>query len=161
MTLTDYTELAGDLQRVLGEKYRLDDQILNVPGFSMACRIDEHYFLALEPLLLKNLGTWSAVLPSRVLKALIKTGNILTCPPDREHMVALRTTWEGLGRFVRIKACFVQGEFFDRALKVFGGRAKPLPLSSLQVHSDDRAGVEEFFKGKTPPASWLYTDRPG
>ena len=161
MTLTDYTDLVADLQRVVGEKFRQDRDILNVPGVSMACRIDEHYFLALESMLLKNLGMWAAVLPSRVLEALIKTGNMLTCPPDRGHSLDLRTTWEGLGRFARIKACFVQADFFDRALKIYAGQIRPLPLGNLYVHADDRPEVEKFFKGKTPPASWLYQEQPG
>jgi len=161
MTLTDYTDLVADLQRVVGEQFRQESDILNVPGVSMACRIDEHYFLALESMLLKKLGMWAAVLPSRVLEALIKTGNMLTCPPDRVHSLELRTTWEGLGRFARINACFVQADFFDRALKIYASQSRPLALGNLYVHADDRPRVEKFFKGKTPPASWLYQGEPG
>ncbi len=161
MAMVDYSDLVLNLQRRIGEHFSHNPDILNIPGRSMACRVDEHYYLALEPMLVKKLSQWGAIIPSRVVEALLKTGNLISHPSDREHVIQLRATWEGLGKFVRIQACFVLAEFMDRGLKIYAGQIRPLPLSPLYVHSQDRSLVEEFFGNKTPPASWIYVSEPG
>lgn len=92
--------------------------------------------------------------PDQVKETLIKTGNIITRPPDRDPLIPLTVSWGGRG--VSIKAAFVDADFIDRAVKTYGGLSSSLNVSDLKIDAEDKARVDAFFAEKTPPQKLAY-----
>jgi hypothetical protein len=149
--MQQWEEILRDLQSGLGRVFLEDNQILNTPGKSIACKLDPHYYLAPISFFLRRLGYMSAKPPNKVRAALISTGNLITRSRSQEHSITLAVTWPGLSKPMPIQACFVLAEFIDRALRIYAHTPDPLPVGELQIISGDREKVEKFFTGKTPP----------
>ena len=148
--MLDYAEIVDQVQRGLGKRYAQNPDILNVPGVSIACKIDPYYYLAAYRGSLLQLATWCLVLPDKLESALIRTASLVTRASDRCPSIILDTVWgEGRSR-ARIKGCFLDAEFVDRALMLYGGRTDPLPLSGLALSGRYREKVVRFLEGKTP-----------
>lgn len=154
MTLTDYTEAVERLQKALGKGFADQPWVLNLPGKSVACKIDQYYYLAVMPAFIETLGRLGGMFPDQVQEALVKTGNLITKAPNRDPLVPLTVSWGGRG--VTIKGAFVDADFIDRAVKTYGGMTSVLNVSDLKISEADRERVEEFFEGKTPPQKLAY-----
>lgn len=154
MPLKDYTEIVGSLQRALGKSFADEPWILNMPGKSVACKIDQYYYLAVMPAFVEQLARFGGMLPETVTEALVKTGNFITKAPERDPNVPLTVSWGGSP--VTIKAAFVDADFIDRAVKTYGGLGTILNVSELKISQSDRERVEEFFTDKTPPQNLAY-----
>lgn len=154
MPLKDFTEAGGRLQRALGKGFAEEPWLLNIPGKSIACKIDQYYYLAVMPAFTEQLGRLGGMFPDQVTEALVKTGNFITKGPDRDPLVPLTVSWGGKG--VRLNAAFVDADFIDRAVKTYGGMASVLNVSDLKISSEDKEGVEDLFEGKTPPQKLAY-----
>ncbi len=154
MPLPDYQELVFRLQRGLALTWSQFPDVLNLPGRSVACKIDAHYYLAPQPLFDQSLARWAALRPETVAQVLVKTGNVITSPPEREHVVEVSVWLEG--RVRPMAASFVDAEFVDRALKVYAGQPSGLSLSDLRLAQESAAVVEKLFANKTPPGKLAW-----
>ena len=154
MPLKDYSEIIERLQQVLGKGFANEPWLLNLPGKSSACKIDQYYYLAVMPGFLETLGRLGGMFPDQVREALVKTGNLITKGPDRDPLVPLTVSWGGRG--VTVKGAFVDADFIDRAVKTYGGLSSVLSVSDLKISETDKERVEELFEGKTPPQSLAY-----
>jgi len=152
--LKDYTEIVERLQQTLGNGFAQEPWTLNLPGKSIACKIDQHYYLAVMPAFLETLGRLGGMFPDQVLEALVKTGNLITKAPERDPHIPLTVAWGGKG--VTIKGAFVDADFIDRAVKTYGGLTSVLNVSDLKISEHEKAKVEAFFEGKTPPQGLAY-----
>ncbi|BDQ35658.1 hypothetical protein SYK_00180 [Pseudodesulfovibrio nedwellii] len=154
MPLKDYTEIVERLQQTLGKGFAEEPWVLNMPGKSIACKIDQHYYLAVMPAFLETLGRLGGIFPDQVLEALVKTGNLITKAPDRNPLLPLTVSWGGRG--VTIKGAFVDADFIDRAVKTYGGYSSILTVSDLKISEENKPRIEEFFTDKTPPQALAY-----
>ncbi len=154
MPLKDYQDSLTRLQKGMANAYKQSPQVLNVPGQSVACKVDPNYYLALEPVFTEILSRWAISFPDSVLETLTHTGSGGVCKPMATHVIPLTVNWGG--RDYEIQAAFLQAEFVDRALKLYGGVADPLPVSELRIRADERAAVEAFFAGLTPPGGVAF-----
>jgi len=154
MPLKDYQDALTRLQKGLAQAYRDSPQVLNLPGQSVACKVDPDYYLALEPVFTEILSRWAVSFPEAVLETLSHTGNAIVCKPLSTHIIPLSVTWDG--RDFEVQAMFLQADFVDRALKLYAGVPAPLPVSDLRIRTDDRAAVEAFFGPSTPPKALAY-----
>ncbi|MBI9078999.1 MAG: hypothetical protein JEY79_04570 [Pseudodesulfovibrio sp.] len=154
MPLKDHTDNVERLQRGLGRAFADEPWILNLPGKSVACKIDHLYYLAVMPAFIEQLGRFGGMFPDQVLESLIKSGNLITKAPDRNPHLALSVSWGG--RAIMINAVFLDANFIDRAVKTYGGLPSVLNVSELKINSEDKKKVEAFFDGKTPPQNLAY-----
>jgi hypothetical protein len=154
MPLKDYQESLTRLQKGMAKAYKDTPQVINVPGQSVCCKIDPNYYLALEPIFTKVAARWAVSFPDGVLDTLTHTGNVVLCRPLATHVIPLTVSWGG--RDYEIHAAFVLAEFVDRALKLYAGVAEPLPVSELRIRADERAAVEAFLAGLTPPEAMAF-----
>ena len=154
MPLKDYSEIVERLQRALGKGFAEEPWLLNLPGKSVACKIDQYHYLAVMPGFLDTLGKLGGMFPDQVREALVKTGNLITKPPDRDPVLSLTVAWGGRG--VTLKSAFIDADFIDRAVKTYGGIGSILSVSDLKISEEDRDRVEDFFEGKTAPQSLAY-----
>ncbi len=95
MPLKDYTEIGERLQQVLGKGFAEEPWILNMPGKSVACKIDQYYYVAVMPAFVEQLGRLGGMFPDQVTEALVKTGNFITKAPDRNPLLPLTVSWGG------------------------------------------------------------------
>ena len=154
MPLKDYSEIVERLQQALGKGFAAEPWLLNLPGKSVACKIDQYHYLAVMPGFLETLGRLGGMFPDQVREALVKTGNLITKAPDRDPLLALTVSWGG--RSVTVQGAFVDADFIDRAVKTYGGMGSVLSVSELKISEHDKERVEEFFEGKTAPQGLAY-----
>lgn len=154
MPLKDYQDALTRLQKGLAQAYQQSPLVLNVPGQSVACKVDPEYYLALEPVFTEILSRWAVSFPESVLETLAHTGNVVVCKPLSTHIIPLTVTWGG--RDFEVQAMFLLADFVERALKLYAGVAAPLPVADLRIRTDDRKAVEAFFGALTPPNSVAY-----
>lgn len=154
MPLENYAETIERLQQGLGKGFADEPWILNMPGKSIACKIDQYYYLAVMPAFVDALGRLGGMFPDKVTEALVKTGNLITKSPDRNPLVPLTVSWGGRG--IALRAAFVDADFIDRSAKIYGGSGGGLNVSELKISEADKGKVEEFFEGKTPPQKLAY-----
>ena len=154
MALKDFTEIVERLQKGLGRAFAEEPWMLNLPGRSVACKIDQHYYLAVMPAFAERLGRLAGMFPDQVVEALVRTGNLITRAPERDPVQAMTVGWEGGA--VTVRGAFVDAEFIDGALRMYGGLGASLNVSELKISSGDRERLEAFFEGKTPPQKLAY-----
>ncbi len=172
MPLTDYADALQRLQKGLAAQYAKAPSILNEPGMSVAMKLDQNYWLVVEPLFSTSLAKWSGMLPATALDTLTRTGNMITgrVPGGaqdageggaaRPHVLALSVSWPSQPQGVTVRAAFVLADFIERALAIHGeteaARAASHSLSDLRIRAPERDRVQAFFEGKTPPGRWAY-----
>jgi hypothetical protein len=154
MPLKDYAENVERVQRALGKGFAEEPWMLNLPGRSIACKIDHLHYLVVMPAFVEQLGRLGGMFPDQVTESLVRTGNFITKAPDRDPVIALTVSWGG--RAITVNAAFVDADFIDRALKTYGNLTVPLNLSDLRISSADRERVEAFFEDKTLPQALVY-----
>ena len=147
MLLKNHTDNVERLQQTLGKAFADEPWILNMPGKSVACKIDHLYYLAVMPAFVEQLGRYGGMFPDQVLESLIKTGNLITKAPERNPTLSLTVSWGG--RAITVKSAFVDADFIDRGVKTYGGLPSVLNVSELKISSADKEKVESFFKDKT------------
>lgn len=156
MPLADYQDRVNRLQRALARAWTRDPAILNVPGKSMACKLDPNYYLAVQPFFDTDLARAAGMLPRSAAEALVKSGLFITAPPEREHVLNVGVAY---GRHrLTIPVSFLDAEFVDRALRLYGGAPSGLPVADLRLAEESRELVERLFDGKTPPGRLVYAE---
>ncbi len=154
--LVDYAEILARMERALGRHYAEAPSIINVPGVSVALKIDPLYYLALRPAFGELLGKWAGVTPSRAEETLGRTGNLVLGPGRSRLAAPLVVFEEGSGRVLRLPADFVQAAWIDRALAMYGGETGPAPVSGLRLLASQKEALSGFFQGKTPLAALAF-----
>ena len=154
--LVDYADTLDRLEKALGRHFADSPSILNVPGVSVALKIDPFYYLALRPAFFELLGKWAAVPPSRVEETLARTGNIVLGPGKARYDKPINVFEDGTRTVLKLPADFVPAEWIDRAVTMYGGEAGPLPVSGLRLTEDQRETLAPFFAGKTELAALAY-----
>lgn len=154
MPLKDYTDNVERLQKAIGKGFAEEPWILNIPGKSVACKIDQYYYLAVMPGFAEQLGKLGGMFPDKVIESLVRTGNLITKSPERNPLLGLTVSWGG--RAVTVKAAFVDADFIDRAVKTYGGMTSVLNVSELKISEADKEKVEALFEDKTPPQKLAY-----
>ncbi len=158
MPLTDYVDVLDRIQKSLAMQYDRDCEILNRPGVSVACKIDQNYYIVVEPLFSRTVGGWTGVVPEVVLDTLVRTGNMITRNEDRAYQMTLHLTWRGREQGLETCCAFVLADFVDRALSMYSTRGREMGLSDLKISISSREQVEDFFQGKVAPGKWVYSD---
>ncbi|MEW5772255.1 MAG: hypothetical protein AB1916_01905 [Thermodesulfobacteriota bacterium] len=153
--MRDFSELTDRVLRGLGKAYAASTQILNVPGRSVAVKIDHHYYLAIWPAFAERIGRYAAALPRSVAEALVHSGNLISTGPERRMAMPLRLAWPG--GTAAVNGAFLLAHFVERGLSLYGGAPDPLPVSPVRIFRADQAAVLDFFAGKTPPHDSAFT----
>jgi hypothetical protein len=148
MPLPDYQDILTRLQQALGKAYRAEPGLLNIPGRSLACKVDPLYYLALEPAFAESLAKAAALLPATVVEALVRTGNYITRAPERRHEVDVEVVLHG--RTLALHGSFVDADFIDRALRLYAGLPGGLEVADLRLAGRCRPLLEPLFENKTP-----------
>ena len=156
MPLVEYPEVLSRLEQALGRRYAVSSTILNVPGVSVALKIDPFYYLALRPSFGELLGKWAAVPPARVEETLERTGNLVLGPGRVRYPDPVAVFEEGSGSVVRLAADFLPAAWIDRAVVMWGGEAAPLPVSGLRLVESQKPALTAFFQGMTPIADLAF-----
>ncbi len=147
--MLDYGDILDRIERGMGERFRQSRDILNIPGVSLACKVDMYHYLALRPGFATHAAKWAGTLPARAEEALIHTGNLVV-GADRERFPEPFAVFEeGTDAVLRLYADLMQAAFIDRALSLYGGEAAPLPVSRLRIHASQRPRLDAFLEGKT------------
>jgi hypothetical protein len=159
--LVDYGDILSRMEQALGRHFAQSPSILNVPGVSLALKIDPFYYLALRPTFGELLGKWAGVPPSRVEETLIRTGNMVLGPGRVRYPQPLLVFEEGTGGTLRLTADFVPASFIDRAVTMYGGEAGPLSVSGLRLVASQRNALTAFFQDITPIEALAYGEPAG
>jgi len=145
----DPNEVVDRLQRAVGAAYKRDKDFLNTPGRSPACKIDPHYYLAVQPNFINKLTRLTGFRPEKITSALITTANMIV-NPAREHVLKAGLVWRtDKTKTMRLAISFLLAGFVDRAVMMYAGARDPLPVSDLRIHKADKSLVDNFFTGKT------------
>ncbi len=156
MSLPDYQERVVRLQMGLARAWFKEPTLLNVPGHSIACKLDPNYYLAAQPFFDQELGRIAGMFPDQVVEALVKTGLLITQPPQREHVHSVTIAYSGSS--ITMPASFVDAEFIDGALRLYGN-ASGLEVADLCLDSTSRQLVEQLFKNMTLPCNAAYAQQ--
>lgn len=154
--LVDYAEILSRMEQALGRHFAQSPSILNVPGVSVALKIDPFYYLALRPTFGELLGKWAGVPPARAEETLLRTGNMVLGPGRARYPQPLLVFEEGTGATLRLAADFVPASFIDRAVTMYGGEAGPLSVSGLRLLASQKDSLAAFFQDTTPIESLAY-----
>ncbi len=155
--LTDYFSIISLVQKRLAEKYEKYPQMLNVPGKSIACKIDENYYLILYPSFIEYTCKMCGVLPKTLIEALIKTGNLIVDPITRDYVRLVEVRWREDMNPLRVRAGFVVSSFLDNSFRFYGQKIKQvLPVSSLKISSRSKSNIASLFTNKTPLNSRVF-----
>jgi hypothetical protein len=158
LPVLDYSQILTTLQKQLGQRFLEDPKLLNVPGSSVACKIDPLYYLALFPSFSRSMAQLAGVLPESVEETLIRTGNLITPSGSDDPTLLLQVSWKTGMQPVKIKAGFVLAGFIDTGLKIYARRQEILPVSDVRIDSRDREQLDAFFAGKTSISSLAFTE---
>lgn len=156
--LTNMSEITDKVQKVLGREFLKASRVINVPGKSLACKVDPFYYLVPIDVFLRSLAVLTGTPPARLETALVKTGNLVSGEQGATGL-ELDLLWQSAmsGR-ARFRAGFLLSDFIDRALILYGGRSEPMPISHLRIDKSCRERVRRFFVGKTMPNSIAFDE---
>jgi len=155
--LLDYSDILSEIEKRIGTKYKTDPDILNLPGSSLACKIDPFYYLALYPIFIINLAKWCKMKPEIIKDTLIRTGNLLKSNQD-EYVLSLSVKWTQEMQPIKINSIFVLADFIDSSLKIYARKREILSVSELKIMEQDKKKVEDFFTEKTSVTDVAYTN---
>ncbi len=147
--MIDYSELVNLLQKELGLRCSRSPGLLNVPGRSMACKLDPYYYLALHPGFVELLGKWAGRGSEVITEALVKTGVFATKPPERAPSIPLTLVWADGSVRRKLDVSFLDAAWVERGLAMYSGAQSP-PISGLCIAKEERSAVDEFLENKTP-----------
>ncbi|MFZ5810422.1 MAG: hypothetical protein ACOY4F_00085 [Thermodesulfobacteriota bacterium] len=148
--MIDYAEILPRIEKALGERHRVNPDLFNVPGSSLACKVDPFLYVALRPAFVAFAAKWAGVSHAVAEETLMRTGNLLL-GPDRARLGGpLDVLADDSGRVMRLTVDFIPAEFIDRAVVLYGGEPGPLPVSRLRVHIREKERLAAFFAGRTP-----------
>lgn len=149
--MEDHAELVDRLQRALAAAWLERPELLNVPGASMACKVDPNYYLALYPAFIDFLSRSAGMYHDKVREALVRTGNLPVNQENGAFSLVLRLIWEqgGALRHNRLESCFLHNSFIDRALMLYARQAREFPISSLAISVVDKQKSQDFLNGRT------------
>ena len=156
--MDDYNSIIENVQTEVGRNYLGSPDMLNIPGRSLACKIDPFYYLAMPRALMDCLGGWTGILPDKICTALIRTGNMLSSEKDRNYIVSLKLIYPGSHPGRPVDCCLLDAGFMDRSLAIYAGRSEPLPVSSLRIHLSDKDKMDTFLNGKTNLLALAFSD---
>ncbi|QLA17623.1 hypothetical protein [Desulfolutivibrio sulfoxidireducens] len=148
--MIDYAEILPRIEKALGDRYRGNPDLFNVPGISLACKVDPFTYVALRPAFVDFAAKWAGVSQKDAEQTLVRTGNLLV-DQDRKRLDGpLEVLADEAGPVMRLVVDFVPAAFIDRAVVLYGGEPAPPPVSRLRVHPRERQRLAAFFSGKTP-----------
>jgi hypothetical protein len=154
--LVDYADTLARLEKGLGRHFAESPSILNVPGVSVALKIDPFYYLVLRPVFFELLGKWGAVPPSRVEETLARTGNLVLGPGRAGYDKPVAVFEDGTRTVLKLPADFVPAELIDRAVVMYGNEPGPLPVSGLRLVAGQRDALAKHFTGVTQLAALAF-----
>lgn len=157
--LIDYSRIINLVQKELAKRYELNNTILNVPGKSIACKVDENYYLILYPLFIEYLCKICGILPNSLTETLIKTGNLIVDPVTKDFCRLVEVRWTLDMMPIRVKAGFVVNSLIDNSLRFYGRtRKRALEVSDLKISVRSKSNIESLFVNKTPLNSRVFFD---
>jgi len=156
MSLKDYKSRIDRLQKGLGKAFAENPFILNIPGKSIALKVDPYYYVAFEHAFTENLSRFGVMLQKNVRDTLVRTGNLVTDHETRNPLIKIRMKWDD--RSYAMNVCFVESGFIDQALKIYGGITGDVGLSELRILSSERERLDAFFGERTLLKSVAYVD---
>lgn len=146
MSLQDYKDRIDRLQKGLGKAFAENPFILNIPGKSIALKVDPYYYVAFEPAFSENLSRFGVMLPKTCVIPLCVL-NLVTDHETRNPIIKIRMKWND--RSYAMNVCFVESGFIDQALKIYGGVKEEVGLSEIRILESERERLEEFFGERT------------
>ncbi|WP_432735668.1 hypothetical protein [Maridesulfovibrio sp. FT414] len=147
MSLQDYKTRVDRLQKGLGKAFAENPFVLNIPGKSIALKVDPYYYVAFEPAFTENLSRFGVMLQKNVRDTLVRTGNLVTDQESRNPIIKIRMKWND--RMYVMPVCFVESGFIDQALKMYGGVTGEIGLSEIRILEVERERLEKFFGERT------------
>lgn len=159
MPLTDYSEIAERLQRVLARNH---EELVNRPG-GLAHKLDPDIYLVVWPNFVEKLAHLAGVHPEKAAQCLIRTGQLASKQRKdaqqgkRVSALRLKVIPSPKAAARDIAAGFLAAEFVERALALYAEDGPVRPgLSPLRIAAAERPRVEAFFGDCTPPSSLAY-----
>ncbi|MDQ7831055.1 MAG: hypothetical protein RDU30_04945 [Desulfovibrionaceae bacterium] len=154
--MIDYGEVLPRLEKALGLRYRDNPDIINVPGTSVACKVDPFAYVAPRPAFVAFLAKWAGTPLAVTEETLVRTGNLLVDASHARLDGPVAILVDGSPRVMRMPLDFIPASFIDRALVLYGGEHGPLPVSRLRLLSSEKARIDAFFSGKPPLLDVAY-----
>ena len=148
--MDDYNEIIEIIQVEFGAHYKKSPEILNVPGTSLACKIDPLYYLAMPRALMDALAQWTGLLPEKIAVTLVRTGNMLSSEKDRNYIMPLKLIYAHSNPERTVECCLLDASFIDRTLAIYAGLTTELPIAPLHINKSDQMSLDAFLKGKPP-----------
>ncbi len=148
--LKDYSHILVLLQKRMAQEFERDQELFNVPGKSIACKIDPHYYLVVYPGFIHRLARLCGYLPSTIEETLLRTGNLIINPKTGKFVIALEVRWKDDMPPIRVNCAFVRNSFIDNALRFYSSIKREMPISSLKIGSSFKGILTSFFEKKTP-----------
>ncbi len=148
--LRDYPEILKNIQKKIGSQFLKDPSIFNVPGQSVACKIDPFYYLAIYPGFFVKCAEWTGIFPETIKETLIKTGNIVLSSTTKKYILEIKVKWESLTEPITLNGFFLISDFIDQSIKIYGRKNEILPVSNLKIVASEKPKLISFLKGKTP-----------
>jgi len=157
--LKDYSNILSIVQKELARRYERQQDLLNVPGKSIACKIDINYYLILYPSFIEFICKACGLLPRTLIETLIKTGNMIVDPATKEFYKPIEVKWDENMSPIKIRAAFVISSFIDNSIRFYGTLSKQaLPISPLQISKKYISYLSPLFTNKTPLNSRVFFD---
>lgn len=157
--LTDYSQIISLVQKGLAKSYEQHQELINIPGKSIALKLDENYYLILYPSFIEHVCKICGVLPKTLLDTLIKTGNLIVDPVTRDFVRLVEVKWKMDMNPLKIKVGFLTSSFVDNAFKLFGTTIKdPLPTCELKISKRSKPNIDPLFTNKTPLNLTVFFD---
>ncbi|GAB6888194.1 hypothetical protein JCM13304A_16930 [Desulfothermus okinawensis JCM 13304] len=157
--LIDYSNIINLVQRELAKRYDLDKSIINVPGKSIACKVDENYYMMLHPSFIEYLCKLCGILPNSLTQTLIKTGNLIADPVTRDFYRLVEVRWTANMAPIKVKAGFVLSSLIDNSIRFYSKTIKKsLDVSDLKISLRSKSNIQSLFVNKTPLNSTVFFD---
>ncbi|WP_031479541.1 hypothetical protein [Maridesulfovibrio frigidus] len=156
MSLQDYQTRIDRIQKGIGKAFADSPFMFNIPGKSIALKIDPYYYVAFEPSFTESLSKFSVMLKKNVRDTLVRTGNLVSDHDTRNPLIKIKLKWGD--RTYSLSACFVEAEFIDQALKMYGGVVGDIGISEMQILSSERERLEKLFGERTLLQNVAFTD---
>lgn len=147
MAVSDYQDRITRLQRGLGKAFADEPFILNIPGKSIAFKIDPYYYVAVEPAFTNKLSSSSPMSRDNVRDTLVRTGNIVSSPGSLNPLIKISLEWDS--RIYKLNVCFVESAFIDQALRIYGGAIGDIGLADIHIPLGHREMINAFFGERT------------
>lgn len=162
----------AELQKVVGERFLRDRTFVNTPGASPAFKIDNNYYMVIQPKFIQEMSALTGGRSDKELTSiLMNSGMLIYDKGDNEYYrkvdVHIRPGKRATANNLNVS--FIKAEFFDKPIMAATNGQAPEP-SKVKIDNGEKRVLEDFFVGHEvgisdsafySPGQEKYEPRPG